>query len=294
MLRYFYQCALRLHPARFRRRFGGEMLSIFDHQSGKIAKTLLLLDSLFSVARQWTLRPEFRTDIAVTSAPQPIAAGVPSFSTLDPFRPRTSAVIHGLVLSITLFCVTCFAIRYSWIHVLHVHIPAVAFDSYLAFPPTASPSDLRGASASPPKQQAKPLAASKESGLISPHLQVDVMPVEAETPSVSAIRHDSSGLNVSRARPEGLAIPLELSIAPFLGTYVSKSPRLTISISIQDESLTMRINGQSQNALLPFSTTRFFVEGSEDSWVEFISDSNGRVQQLELIRNGQVVKAKRQ
>ena len=31
MLRHLYCCALRLHPSGFRKRFGDEMLSIFDH-----------------------------------------------------------------------------------------------------------------------------------------------------------------------------------------------------------------------------------------------------------------------
>jgi hypothetical protein len=118
---------LRLHPPGFRKRFADEMLSIFDASAGKPAAVKLLADGLMSLMRQWTLRPEFWHDLS--PAPQPAPDGIPSFQTLDPFRPCTAAVIHGVVLSTAVFCITCFAIKYSWIHVLHVHIPEVQFDS---------------------------------------------------------------------------------------------------------------------------------------------------------------------
>ena len=164
MLRPLYRCLLRLHPSGFRRRFADEMLSIFDHSVGKPAALRLLVDGLVSLARQWALRPEFWHELS--PAQQPAADGVPSFYTLDPFRPRAGAVIHGLVLSTALFCLTCFAIRYSWIHILHVNIPAVQFDS----PRSMQPSAGAGASATlerptvPPRWQDKtPIALSTAS-----------------------------------------------------------------------------------------------------------------------------------
>src|ERR1700733_7230758 len=127
MLRSLYRCLLRSHPPAFRKRFADEMLSIFDHCSGRRASLKLLVDCLLSLARQWALRPEFRNRAA--PMPQRASDGVPSFSTLRPFRPHTGAMIHGLVLSMAVFCTTCFAIRYSWIHVLHIRIPEVEFDN---------------------------------------------------------------------------------------------------------------------------------------------------------------------
>src|SRR5713101_7167578 len=120
MLRSLYRYVLRLHPPAFRKRFADEMLSIFDHTIGKLAGVRLLGDCLLSLARQWALRPEFWHDFFPTR--RPAGNGLPSFATLDPFRPRAGAMIHGLVLSTAIFCMTCFAIKYSWIHVLHVHI----------------------------------------------------------------------------------------------------------------------------------------------------------------------------
>jgi hypothetical protein len=135
MLRHLYRCALRLHPRGFRRRFGDEMLSIFDHQQGRLAAFRLLLDGLVSLTRQWTVRQEFWGELPPNQALQPTPIGVPSFSTIDPFRPRSAAVVPGALLSIALFCATCFAIRYSWIHVLHVHIPEVQFERSQWVPP---------------------------------------------------------------------------------------------------------------------------------------------------------------
>jgi Peptidase family S41/N-terminal domain of Peptidase_S41 in eukaryotic IRBP len=129
VLRPLYRCVLRLHPPGFRQRFAEEMLSIFDHAGGEAAASRLLLDGLLSLARQWALRPEFWHDLSPARQQQPAPDGIPSFCTLDPFRPRIPAVIPALVLSTAVFCLTCFAIKYSWIHVLHVRIPEVQFDS---------------------------------------------------------------------------------------------------------------------------------------------------------------------
>jgi len=152
MLRQLYRCALRLHPSGFRRRFGDEMLSIFDHAPGKADALRLLLDALISAVRQSARRVQFWHAFSRTAAPQPVTDG-PSFSSLDPFRPRAAAVIHGMVLSITLFCMTCFAIRYSWIHVLHVRIPEVQFERPQWMPPRSTASEpSRDASVSPTQE----------------------------------------------------------------------------------------------------------------------------------------------
>lgn len=135
MLRFLYRCVLRLHPPGFRARFADEMLSIFDQTAEDLAAFKLLGDGFASLARQWALRPEFWREPAPEK--QPAADGSPCFYILDPFRPRAGAMIHGVVLSTAVFCLTCFAIRYSWIHILHVHIPAVQFERPRSMQPTA-------------------------------------------------------------------------------------------------------------------------------------------------------------
>jgi hypothetical protein len=155
MLRPLYRCVLRLHPPGFRKRFADEMLSIFDHTPGKAAVVRLLADGLLSLVRQWTLRPEFWHEIS--PAPPPVPDGIPSFHSLDPFRPRASAIIHGLVLSTAVFSLTCFAIRYSWIHVLHVRIREVEADSARSLQSDSGP----GASGRFEKPTVPPRSASQ-------------------------------------------------------------------------------------------------------------------------------------
>jgi hypothetical protein len=107
------------------------------------------MDSMLSLIRQWTLRPEFWRESV--SAPTPHAAldGIPSFGTLNPFRPRAAAVVPGLILSIAIFSLTCVAIKYSWIHVLHIRIPEAQFEAPQWIPPNASASGVSNRTTEP-------------------------------------------------------------------------------------------------------------------------------------------------
>ena len=138
MLRRIYRCVLRLHPPAFRRRFDDEILSIFDQATGRFSGFRLLMDNILSLIRQWTLRPEFWYESVPVRAQQPALDGVPSFFLLTPFRPRARAIVPGLILSIAIFSLTCVAIKYSWIHVLHIRIPEVQFQAPQWIPPNAS------------------------------------------------------------------------------------------------------------------------------------------------------------
>jgi hypothetical protein len=85
---------------------------------------------------------------------------VPSFQTLGAFRPRTVAVIHGLLLSMAVFSVICYAFRYSSMHVLHMRMPEIQFDrlrsSSPSFEPTVQPNDGSVASAMSQKAAVPP------------------------------------------------------------------------------------------------------------------------------------------
>jgi len=140
MLRRLYRCVVRLHPSSFRRRFGEEMLYIFDQQQGTRSALGLMLDGVFSLLRQWTVRPRTSIELSVAHLPSPTADHIPSFETLDAFRPRPSAIINGAVLSLILFCMTAFAIRYSWSHVLNLHILEIGTDWGQQVRPQESPS----------------------------------------------------------------------------------------------------------------------------------------------------------
>src|SRR5215831_9271753 len=136
MLRPLYRCMLRLHPPGFRKRFQDEILSIFDAAATSRDQVRLLADGLLSLARQWMLRSEFWQGARIKSV-ETGPDGIPCFYSFDTFRPGTTAVIHGSVLTVALFLATGYAIRYSWIHILNVRIPEVQFERSEWLPSTA-------------------------------------------------------------------------------------------------------------------------------------------------------------
>ena len=126
MFLVLYRWLLRLHPPRFRERFGEEMLSIFDRaERREVGK--LLADGLISLTRQWTLRSEFWRDKEIEVAPS-AAEGVPVFYTFRSFRPRTSALVDGGMLTVVLFCAICLALRYNWTHPVVMPFPRIQFE----------------------------------------------------------------------------------------------------------------------------------------------------------------------
>ncbi len=298
MLRSLYRCVLHLHPPGFRKRFADEMLSIFDASTGKPAAARLLADGLMSLMRQWTLRPEFWHDLS--PALQPAPDGIPSFQTLDPFRPRTAAVIHGVVLSTAVFCITCFAIKYSWIHVLHVHIPEVQFDSPRPMRPNPTSAGV--------EKPAVPLRTENRAPIAPPPPRL--LPADAATQSPTApmavqnrVARSSKGSKAQEAaRPSaGLSsteAATEASLQSYVGTYVATSPsNLTISITAEGGHLVVKIAGQPRRELVPVSETKFAVSGIESCWIEFGQDGDGTVgdltQELQLFQNGQLFSARR-
>src|SRR5579859_2487262 len=245
MIRSLYRCALRLHPPAFRKRFADEMDSIFDQADGNPAALKLLLDALLSLSRQWTLRPEFWHDASPSAAPTPVFDGVPSFSSISPFRPRSAALLNGLALSLAVFCMTCFAIRYSWIHVLHVRIPEVQFDRPSWIPPKSTTS---GAS---PALQKTPIPPPPETRTptATPTLS-QVPPPAAAAPQSRAAR---AAKRTDTARPQykpqvsdqqARTASAELPLQSYEGTYVVDSPA-NLRIVIRSEEHTSELQSQS-------------------------------------------------
>ncbi|HTT24518.1 MAG TPA: DUF3471 domain-containing protein [Candidatus Sulfotelmatobacter sp.] len=291
MLRYLYRCALRLHPPAFRRRFGDEMLSIYDVTNGSSLRFHLLTDSIFSLVRQWTLRSDFWSEASAVPALPAAWNGLPSFSTLDPFRPRASAVFHGVVLTATLFALTCFAIRYSWTRVLHVQIPEVEFE--------AAPYLHARASLSEPGQT-QPPALQKDSyeNVAAPapsHLYVEPIPLEAEETLPPAVTSSTSKL-VSSAlgKPVPVLRSFQIRLRSYAGTYLSGSPRVTISIAIHSDQLVLRVGEEPERALSPLSKTTFVVEGSEGTELEFAAETDGKFHRLHLSEPSRQIFAQRQ
>jgi hypothetical protein len=123
MLRGLFRCVVRLHPSSFRRRFGDEMLYIFDQQKGALAELNAMLDGIFSLLKQWILRPHRGMDVPASTLSSPNADNLPLFGTFDMFPPRKSAFICGLMLTPILFFATIFAVPYSGIHFANLPMP---------------------------------------------------------------------------------------------------------------------------------------------------------------------------
>ena len=261
MLRPLYRCVLRLHPSGFRRRFADEMISIFDHSVGKPAALRLLVDGLGSLARQWALRPEFWHELS--PAQQPAADGIPSFYTLDPFRPRAGAVIQGLVLSTALFCLTCFAIRYGWIHILHLHIPAVQFDSPRSMQPRAGAgarATLERATVPPRWQDKTPIALSTASHSAPAGVAMENLAVQTSATHTSETLGYASQERSGRS-PERLSTtPVPQSpVQPYVGTHVHQ-PQAP-QPKAQGATSTM-INAVVENVKLDAAERKRVIEGA--------------------------------
>lgn len=295
MLRRLFRCVLLLHPPYFRRRFSEEMLSIFDHAADSWAELLLVIDGLVSAARQWGFRPEFLDEF---SAEQPLVPdGVPSFYTVPPFHPRTPAVIHGMLLSLALFCLTCVGIRYSWMRILQVHIPSVQFDEPIA-PPQASPSRGNTTLSTSPvllaPEHAAPIALPPPTGAsVSPLITPRAITIQKR--SLKGISQSEGPLRLSLPASSTESF-VEVALQDYAGTYVVPSGGPTILVSVEGGCLMMKVAGQPKLALTPVSETKFTVAATDD-WVEFVEEeSTGRnaFAQLRLFQSGQLLIAQRQ
>lgn len=262
MLRRLYRCAVRLHPSSFRRRFGEEMLYIFDQQTGRLAALGVMLDCILSLLRQWTLRRHIGTELPASPLRNPTADHIPSFESLDAFQPRASAIIPGALLSLILFYMTVLAIPYSWIHVLHLRIEEIGVNS---------------------SQQLS----------TQTHLQVDVIPTESANPLSKASPRTALapvprriwldryvGEYISNDPPAEISVQIEED--PFRGNH--------LSISLAGK-------GHPGLALSPVSPTKFTISGVENSYVDFtadVQDVQGRICCLSWVVNGNATRARRQ
>ena len=166
MRRFFYACLLRLHPARFRQRFGQEMLWIFDQAAAEARTARLFGDAFLSLWRQWTLRPEFLNQPVTRS--RAAADGLPSFYLGGGETPRASALIHGAALSLIVFSAVCYTLSHSNSHVFplvgsHNH----SFSHFL---------ETHSVSAAPTELSAQ-VKMKPEPGTYRPSLYFRMMPV---------------------------------------------------------------------------------------------------------------------
>jgi hypothetical protein len=111
-LRALYAILVRLHPRTFRRHFGDEMLSIFDQTSAN--RFAFLGDAVFSLLRQWLLRPRFPEP---ENPPREYLAGAPMFLLLDDDPQLTRGQwIGGTAFSLLSFAAVSFLISQGGNH----------------------------------------------------------------------------------------------------------------------------------------------------------------------------------
>ena len=139
MFRRTYVWILRLHPRNFQRSFAYEMLLIFDQVSkdqgtrevpgnrakARLTEAKLVGDGIVSLIRQWAFRPGFQQKPAVAGPTTPALDGVPGFYMIGSFKPRPTAVIHGLILSIGVLSAALLAMKFSWNHTGHLPFPTL-------------------------------------------------------------------------------------------------------------------------------------------------------------------------
>jgi hypothetical protein len=275
MLRFLYNVVLRAHPPYFRQRFSEEMQAIFDEADTALGKARLLADAVFSLVRQWTLRPHFWEE------PSPVAAegGTELFSSLASSKPRTLALFSGAILSALVLNGVSLTIGYAWEHPIFIQIRR----------PTIVP---------PAAWKARPVMKLDANASVEPYLFTDQGRVLLVFNSPS---HPSSQAR-STAKPtsdaEMSTVPLA-DIAPsptnnivdtppvilqtYAGTYVSPAPGgQRVIVTIDSGRLQLDVTGQFRSPLAPLPNPQLLACGVGDCWVMFSTGPKGTVDRIEV------------
>jgi hypothetical protein len=309
MLRFVYHWLLRLHPTRFRDRFAEEMLAIFDDAAEEQTKVALLTDGFVSLVRQWTLRSEYWEPKAIVSAPSSPDV-VPLFYTFERFKPRTSALIDGGILTVIVFYAVCLILRYTWTHPVLMPFRGVQFQtsstvnqsgSYSTLPVAVtsinsgqqfiSPEFARKsskvvlpASGSPASPQSGTQAALSDR-LAHERLRIAVSPHPIMSPVISSASQSS----VRTILPPKVS---EETLRSYAGMYAADPPnQLAIFITAEDGQLAVEVGGEPKCALVPASGTRFVVSGATNTSIEFVKDHDRAGYQLNICQDGRHITA---
>jgi hypothetical protein len=273
MLRSLYRCVLSAHPAYFRRRFADEMLSIFDQADGKLSAAKLLVDGVTSLLRQWALRPEFWE-----APPAHAAAGdAPLFCSLENPKPRTAALVYGVLLSGLALNGVCWTMGYAWNHPTFMDIrpgygPAGRVpESKLVSRP------LHRSTAAPEPQ------LSTDAGRLLLVFKSPARPHSA-APSEGAV----SGAPLSTPRL------VSIDLQAYAGTYVSASAKpVEILITVAAGRLYVEFPGEVRGFFGPTSLARFVAADVPECWIEFAASSDGIIDRAEVYCRGEHVTALR-
>jgi hypothetical protein len=297
MLRFLYLWLVRLHPRRFKKRFGDEMLSIFDEAQGKVGAAKLLGDGAISVVRQWALRPEFSEEPLAAAGVHRVRDSAPTFRIVDHSLPCRRALINGSALSFVVFSVICFAMIYDQNHVVFKPLFSVPFDfSVSSLPegksiqgsviarhkfedqsapqpvtehklPGAQPAAVPKVPANPPA--ARPVAPKPAASGPKPAHTSKQQRGERQLIVSSAIP-----LPNGPARSAGTWIRVEIPrrvLRSYAGTYVAHAQDgLKLFVSFESDELHLEVPEEERRTLLPASETEFLVKDAPDCWVALI------------------------
>ena len=275
MLRFLYRAVLHAHPPYFRHRFSDEMQAIFDHAMGPLAEAGLLADAAFSLARQWTLRPQFWEE------PAPVAAegGAALFSSLAISKPRTLALFSGAILSALVMNGVSLTIGYAWEHpiFIEIHQPTIV-------PPVA--------------WKARPVMKPGASAVAEPYLFTDQGRVllvfnspAHRSPQPQSAAKPTSGVDMSTVPLADIAPSPTNNIVDtppviletYAGTYVSPAPGgQRVLVTIDSGRLQLEVAGQFRSPLAPLPNPQLLACGVGDCWVMFSTGPKGTVDRIEV------------
>ena len=263
MLRYLYRCVLDAHPLYFRQRFSEEMLAIFDESESGWEAALLLADAVISLARQWTVRPQFWAGPASAAD-----HGSRLFPLLENFRPRAVALAYGALVSAIVLNGVSLTIGYAWNHPHYMEIRQ---------PVITPPASWRNASAAgvAPEKAAKPSLYTDQGRVL--------LIFNAPAPASS----DKSGLTTDEELPRGYQA--------YVGTYMSGPPTdRRIDVSVRDGRLRLEIDGTVRSHLAPTSQDNVLKCISVDCSVSFGMNDKGTVDHIEVRDSGRAFRAFRE
>ncbi|MGB2622253.1 MAG: hypothetical protein WA857_00170 [Candidatus Acidiferrum sp.] len=310
MLRSVFHLLVNLHPRAFRERFAAEMLSIFDHSTGRKAAFSLVVDAWLSLLRQWGFRPAFWNDAVAVEQPQAASAGAPSFFILETPKLRGIALLHGGILSLVFFIVVSLAVLNSRGSRIQPKLPRIvpdtswgatsaeksdalekALEAARARNPAAP--DARSATLQQRRTAAQQSAARAGSPGIAISASPDTPPPATLAPP-SPVADDSSPQISWPIVPDENATPVPpgkaIAIAPapplpsYEGTYTVNPPNsFKVEITAEGDQLFLSSSGKLKTALVPCSETSFRFEDSTVCGITFSKFDQGEFHQLAIL-----------
>jgi hypothetical protein len=288
MLRFLYSAVLRAHPPYFRQRFADEMQAIFDQADSELSRARLLADAVMSLARQWTLRPQFWEEPAVVTA----EGSTTLFSSLGSSKPRTIALFSGAILSALVLNAISMTMGYAWEHpiFIYIHQPTIV-------PPAAW-------------NRPKPLVKPGATDAVEPYLFTDqgrvllifnspvhTAPAAAQPVANPAVQTEMSAVPLADIVPSPTSniagIPASV-LQTYAGTYVNPTiggPR--VLVTIDNGRLQLDVAGQFRSPLAPLPTPQLLACGVGDCWVIFSTGAKGTVDRIEVHHLGREIVAYR-